>query len=1005
MPMQDLNLVLRLKADGSGFIGEVKQSSAAIAKLGTQGQSTARQLSATERQLQQFTTSVSSLKSGVLGLVGGFSALGAATAATRTLAQYQDMRVQISTLVGGYQQWLETEQYLIGVAAEHNKVLLDMTGSYARLATLQEAGLLKMDESRAIFEGMSNVQSATGASSAQLGQAMYGLSQALASPIVRAEELNQVVEPLPGLLNKLDKAAQLPAGGFRRMMLEGQVTSSFFKTTLLKALEDYEGAAASLNDNINAQFARVTNAYQQAVVAFEAPISEGISPVLSAIASGLSALSENADGVSTVFGVTFSAAIARGTVALGSYGKTQLTQIAAARAATASTIAAAQAEERRALAAKATALSAAQASAAEARLTAARLTLATATNSATLASRGLNMVMGLLGGPAGLAMMAVSALGYFALSSDDAEQSTLALSAATDTLNGSLSELSQAQLAVAKLDNNKAIAALEADIRRVNALIEKTPTTLTISSYTTGGKPMEIVNQRGIEQITRATAELETLNGKLAEQKTRLSEINRLMSGSGASPEPSNSASPEPANSPEADSQAQKLLDKLEAQVALYGQSGEAAKLRYEIESGSLSHVNTALQQQLLAEAQKLDALNAQTEALKQQSAAQAELEAMQRQLQLGERPSQVQQVRYELNHGDLQGIDSKQQQQLLEAAAQLDAQLLQQQQQAKGEAFAQELAQIQQQNEQINALKFGEFALQREQEEQAHEERLERLTEQFDEVYELYAEDQEKRAELEGQFFQAQEQLNSTHQGKMTQIDKAEQSKQQQLQQQQLGNYSALFDGMAGVAEGFAGDQSGVYQGLFAVSKAFSIAESIMAIQTGIAKAWELGFPAGIPAAAAVVSQTASIISTIQGTTFQGQAHDGISRVPAQNEGTWLLRKDEMVMSPQQTDNFEWMVAMMAQLQQGLKRASLGSASNSLGVSNNGGNGGGNTLTVRFEGLPEGYQASSSEQQNGDVIALIQASAKQTENNTYHRVATDMARRTGAVGRAMGSA
>ncbi|WP_115206346.1 tape measure protein [Vibrio parahaemolyticus] len=31
---------------------------------------------------------------------------------------------------------------------------------------------------------------------------MYGLSQAIASPIVRAEELNQVVEPMPGLLNK-----------------------------------------------------------------------------------------------------------------------------------------------------------------------------------------------------------------------------------------------------------------------------------------------------------------------------------------------------------------------------------------------------------------------------------------------------------------------------------------------------------------------------------------------------------------------------------------------------------------------------------------------------------------------------------------------------------------------------------------------------------------------------------------------------------------------------------
>ena len=45
----------------------------------------------------------------------------------------------------------------------------------------------------------------------------------------------------------------------------------------------------------------------------------------------------------------------------------------------------------------------------------------------------------------------------------------------------------------------------------------------------------------------------------------------------------------------------------------------------------------------------------------------------------------------------------------------------------------------------------------------------------------------------------------------------------------------------------------------------------------------------------AAVAAQTASIVTTIQGTQFNGMAHDGIDYIP--KEGTWLLDKGERVV------------------------------------------------------------------------------------------------------------
>lgn len=80
----------------------------------------------------------------------------------------------------------------------------------------------------------------------------------------------------------------------------------------------------------------------------------------------------------------------------------------------------------------------------------------------------------------------------------------------------------------------------------------------------------------------------------------------------------------------------------------------------------------------------------------------------------------------------------------------------------------------------------------------------------------------------------------------------------------QQISAYQNLFGSMADMAKGFAGEQSGIYKALFAVEKAFAIASSIIAIQTGVANALALPFPANLGAAATVAAQGASVISSI---------------------------------------------------------------------------------------------------------------------------------------------
>ena len=80
------------------------------------------------------------------------------------------------------------------------------------------------------------------------------------------------------------------------------------------------------------------------------------------------------------------------------------------------------------------------------------------------------------------------------------------------------------------------------------------------------------------------------------------------------------------------------------------------------------------------------------------------------------------------------------------------------------------------------------------------------------------------------------------------------------------LGAASQTFDGLAGLAETFAGKQSTAYKVMFGVSKGFALAEAAIALQQNIANASKIGFPQNIPMITSAIAQGTSIVSNISG-------------------------------------------------------------------------------------------------------------------------------------------
>ncbi len=78
------------------------------------------------------------------------------------------------------------------------------------------------------------------------------------------------------------------------------------------------------------------------------------------------------------------------------------------------------------------------------------------------------------------------------------------------------------------------------------------------------------------------------------------------------------------------------------------------------------------------------------------------------------------------------------------------------------------------------------------------------------------------------------------------------------------LSSAMTIGESLVDIAKNLAGEQSGIYKAMFAVSKAFAIADAIIKIQQGIAAAAANPWPMNLGAMASVAAATASIVSNI---------------------------------------------------------------------------------------------------------------------------------------------
>lgn len=135
-------------------------------------------------------------------------------------------------------------------------------------------------------------------------------------------------------------------------------------------------------------------------------------------------------------------------------------------------------------------------------------------------------------------------------------------------------------------------------------------------------------------------------------------------------------------------------------------------------------------------------------------------------------------------------------------------------------------------------------------------------------------------------------------HHDRMTAIESDYYSNSQALQ---IAGMGQIASGLSSIVGDMAGEQSSAYKAMFAIEKGFAIAQSALAIQTGVSKAIALGFPQNIPVIAQTVMEGAKIASAIRAITDTGFASGGYTGHGGKYEPAGVVHKGEGVLTQEE--------------------------------------------------------------------------------------------------------
>lgn len=553
--------------------------SADVAPL-LQGQQEAdKALDSMERSFNKTTKAADTLDTGLSKLTSAIKGVIAASV-LREMAEmvqkYQEMAERVQMATSSQAEFQMVQQRLLTTANGTYRSLQEAQELYIRTADSLRSMQYTTSQAIDVQDSMSYAFVKNATSADRAGAAIDAFSKSINTGKVAADQWETLTTAIPSVIGDIAAASKMTGAEVRALGAAGQLTAKQLTEGLRQSLEANSAAAAGMSNNLVDASVRIKTAITQILVAFESEtgVIQGFTNGLIASADGMLKFSQNADKMAGVIDASTTAALvfagiigARYVGAIYDSTKAKVQTIAASRQqiladsqSAQTALISANATMRKSVADKEAAMSAlalaqaeynvARGSAAEmlamdalvaakTRATAAAIqnTLAedaqaAASTRATMASRAAAISIGnlargglaLIGGPAGFAVLAASAIFYFYQKTQQAREEAIAFADGLDKLNASMKSMSNTSLRGSIADANVAIKGQQDALSALDSEIKSL--TASRDDYVAKGKKFGTTAEQGNGLLQNAAKLTDEINQKQRDRTNLEDKLN-----------------------------------------------------------------------------------------------------------------------------------------------------------------------------------------------------------------------------------------------------------------------------------------------------------------------------------------------------------------------------------------------------------------------------------------------------------------------------------------------
>ena len=424
-----------------GMLVQIEATTAQLRReLASADQVVARTTQSIDRNLAQVDSAFDSAggaaqQAGVLirGALAAVAGAGVIGGIIKQVDAYGQMSDRMKAAAGSAGEYQSVQEHLLRTAQETYRPLAEAQELYIRTADVMRNLGFNTQQTLDITDSFSFLLVTNAAAADKAGSALDAYSKALQTGKVEADDWVSIQDAMPTIVNAIASATGKSTQEIRKLGVEGKLSLDAINTGLLGTVEANRQAAADMSTSVQDAMVNISNAIQT----FLGGMEEQTGAVAS-LSSMLITLADNVDLVAVAMAGAGVAALTNYVAKSGLAVKAALADRAARIAQAEAVLQAAIADQRKAE--TATILAAREAAAARGtavqtqmsiQLAQARQREAVATAAVATAQTGLRTVsaglLGILGGPMGLALLAGTAAASFLLLSNNADQASVSL--------------------------------------------------------------------------------------------------------------------------------------------------------------------------------------------------------------------------------------------------------------------------------------------------------------------------------------------------------------------------------------------------------------------------------------------------------------------------------------------------------------------------------------------------------------------------------------------------